>query len=447
MWAFCSDVCTCTKSEAAIKADASAVKISGKTNANTGQEQKGIFSDEDYPMPIGGKKNRLTVTGKGAVAGQEDTAEAQGGQPQLGPAPQGAEWTTEGADLPPAVSFPTPKNLAKECQSQLQIFDTAKHEFCVFGFTNHLRGPHCNDAKIEPEFEEKNLTFSGANTEAELRTVLQSLGIAINCKKGKKPEQPNQDNVFFCKMGDISICGVADGHGPDGHWASHWAARFMMKLLMMEVSTANALPGDEALQRIFDTVHQAVQIRSTSDRFDLNMSGSTLSTCVIDHSNKIAVSAWVGDSRCALGIPGGLKGGSFTIDHKPQDVPEKKRIKAAGGEVVRLENDVPHRVFVRGGDVPGLAMSRAVGDLIAHSVGVIHEPGITRAKLEDHFVLCCSDGVWEFIESEEATEMVSKVGRQNVSAAMEALTKESRKRWISEEETITDDISAICIWV
>jgi len=273
------------------------------------------------------------------------------------------------------------------------------------------------------------------------------MGISIHCRKGRKPQQPNQDNVFFCKMDHLTICGVADGHGPDGHWVSHFIGRFMLKLLLDQVIALGKAPGDETLARIFDLTHNSARAKGAEDKFDLSMSGSTLSICIIDHKEKTVLSAWVGDSRCGLGRPGGVEGQALTFDHKPQDPAEKARIEASGGEVVRLENDVPHRVFIKGGEVPGLAMSRAIGDLTAHRVGVLHLPGIVRAKLEDHFVLCCSDGVWEFIECDEAGKMVSKVGRELVWEAGDALVKESRKRWLTEEQTVTDDISAIVIWL
>ena len=34
----------------------------------------------------------------------------------------------------------------------------------------------------------------------------------------------------------------------------------------------------------------------------------------------------------------------------------------------------PYRVWLKNENVPGLAMSRSVGDRVAHSVGVISEP-------------------------------------------------------------------------
>jgi hypothetical protein len=38
----------------------------------------------------------------------------------------------------------------------------------------------------------------------------------------------------------------------------------------------------------------------------------------------------------------------------------------------------PARVWLKKENIPGLAMSRSIGDLIAASVGVIEEPGKTK---------------------------------------------------------------------
>ena len=42
--------------------------------------------------------------------------------------------------------------------------------------------------------------------------------VGFSCKKGLKPEAPNQDSFFIVRAGDdLSIYGVFDGHGPSGH--------------------------------------------------------------------------------------------------------------------------------------------------------------------------------------------------------------------------------------
>ena len=59
-------------------------------------------------------------------------------------------------------------------------------------------------------------------------------------------------------------------------------------------------------------------------------------------------------------------------------------------------------------DAPGLAMSRSIGDFIAHSVGVATEPEVKRFELqpEDKFMIIASDGVWEFLTNETIAKIV-----------------------------------------
>jgi serine/threonine protein phosphatase PrpC len=50
-------------------------------------------------------------------------------------------------------------------------------------------------------------------------------------------------------------------------------------------------------------------------------------------------------------------------------------------------------------------MSRSFGDEVAASVGVIAEPEIIEYTLkeEDKFFILASDGIWEFISSNEVS--------------------------------------------
>ena len=64
-----------------------------------------------------------------------------------------------------------------------------------------------------------------------------------------------------------------------------------------------------------------------------------------------------------------------------------KRIVNAGGRVQPLKSQIngkfcgPNRVWLAKEDVPGLAMSRSLGDYVAHSVGVIAEPIVKEYQL------------------------------------------------------------------
>jgi serine/threonine protein phosphatase PrpC len=48
-------------------------------------------------------------------------------------------------------------------------------------------------------------------------------------------------------------------------------------------------------------------------------------------------------------------------------------------------------------------MTRSFGDEVAGNVGVIAEPEVTELELteNDKFVIMASDGIWEFISSQE----------------------------------------------
>lgn len=146
--------------------------------------------------------------------------------------------------------------------------------------------------------------------------------------------------------------------------------------------------------------------------------------------------------------------------HRPD---EKARIIAHGGRV--FEWGVP-RVWLRDVDMPvsrstpgtaplpclvppmrhtlellvqqGLAMARSFGDMAAETVGVFAEPELSKVTLTSNhrFVIWASDGVWEFISSQEACTIVYKHWNQGPRKAADALVSESVKRWNLEEDVV-----------
>ena len=103
-------------------------------------------------------------------------------------------------------------------------------------------------------------------------------------------------------------------------------------------------------------------------------------------------------------------------DHKPSDKDEAERIKSKGGRIEAFKDEDnefigPQRVWIKEEDIPGLAMSRSFGDQIAASVGVIAEPEIKEYffNKNDAFFILASDGVWEFLDSNEVNYYYYKV--------------------------------------
>lgn len=59
-------------------------------------------------------------------------------------------------------------------------------------------------------------------------------------------------------------------------------------------------------------------------------------------------------------------------------------------------------------NIPGLAMTRSIGDLVAASLGVSNKPEIVEYKYTDFdkIVVIGSDGLFEFIENKDIIKMI-----------------------------------------
>ena len=75
----------------------------------------------------------------------------------------------------------------------------------------------------------------------------------------------------------------------------------------------------------------------------------------------------------------------MSIDQKPMREDEKLRIIEKGGEVSDKLAGAP-RVYRKNDEVPGLAVSRSIGDIVAHEVGVSCEPEIFEKELDSEII-------------------------------------------------------------
>ncbi|KAI7839798.1 hypothetical protein COHA_006597 [Chlorella ohadii] len=181
-----------------------------------------------------------------------------------------------------------------------------------------------------------------------------------------------------------------------------------------------------------------------------NYSGSTAAVCMLQ--GRRLTTAWVGDSKAVLARqdPRGLRAIPLTRDHKPNHPDEKARILGAGGRVQRLSDARgqpvgPNRVWLADAWVPGLAMSRAIGDIVAHTVGVASEPETSAVELcpQDKWLILATDGVWEFIDPQAAIDIVG--GCKDAEEACRTLVDCAWAKWLQEEEGVVDDITVIAV--
>lgn len=192
-------------------------------------------------------------------------------------------------------------------------------------------------------------------------------------------------------------------------------------------------------------------------------SGTTCVAVLIKGSK--LVTANIGDSRCiAFRTQGPLQTcKQLTVDHKPWVKEERARILAKGGVVTAAQGrdgtrTGPERVWSRGGQGPGLAMSRSIGDLMAKQAGVASEPGklFVTEDVEEHslakdkyeVIILASDGIWDALSNEEVGSIVLPFyGRKgNPESAAKRLVEAAHSKWISKGTNV-DDITVIVIFL
>jgi len=276
-------------------------------------------------------------------------------------------------------------------------------------------------------------------------------GIGYACKKGLKPVSPNQDSFLVIRVeGGVSVYGVFDGHGRVGHDVSNFVKDQIPRLLFDNISFTSGSDIGAALLDAFARTQQLLEAETRSGRLDAMSSGTT-ATVVVQASGCLWT-AHVGDSRTILYARAAPENAlALTVDHKPNLPAERARVEQNGGVVIKPPADVNHRVYVKNQKFPGLAMSRALGDLVGYyGAGISATPEIRCVKLADHpgmdTLAICSDGVWEFITDEECAKLLSETPKGEEMHAAEAICKESWDRWMKEENGyIVDDITAIVV--
>ena len=281
---------------------------------------------------------------------------------------------------------------------------------------------------------------------------------------GEEPKENNQDNYFiyknFMDRKDYIYMSVCDGHGIEGHFVSD----FMKEILPYDMSenlkncnlmTENEKERDKIHQIIKETFIIANEKLVYNEEINSLFSGSTC-VSVIYTPEKLIVPN-IGDSRAVLGRlinkeKNEYKAINLSRDHKPTEKDEAKRIIENDGRIQPFTEDGefvgPERVWIKEEEVPGLAMTRSFGDRVAATVGVMSEPEIKEFTYEegDKFMIIASDGIWEFISSQECVDIIKNFYDKNdLKGCCEYLYQESSKRWLKEEEVI-DDTTMILVF-
>ncbi len=241
----------------------------------------------------------------------------------------------------------------------------------------------------------------------------------------------------------------------EGHFISNFIKETLPKDLSQNLLKKNILYDTELIHEIIiETFLLTNEKLIENEKINSTFSGSTCVSVIYTPEKLICPN--VGDSRAVIGRYNKenkiYESIELTRDHKPIEEDEARRIIENDGRIQPFTDEGefigPQRVWVKDDDVPGLAMTRSFGDRVAATVGVISEPEIKEWEFQsdDKFMIIASDGVWEFISSQECVNFIGKFYDNNdIEGCCQFLYQESKKRWLCEEEVV-DDITMILVF-
>ena len=231
----------------------------------------------------------------------------------------------------------------------------------------------------------------------------------------------NQDGYIaipsFGGKNDQHFFAVIDGHGNYGEEVTHYIKTklpYYLEDAFKEKNISGNLVKDEIMQA-FASVFKRINTELYAGDIDVSLSGCTINCVFLTKDKLYCIN--VGDSRSIITIHKNYEWFVMPLseDHKPELPREKSRIEKTGGRVACMEDNHgqpvgPLRVWLRDSMIPGLAMSRSIGDQIGKDAGVISDPDISCIDLtkEHKFIVLATDGVWEFITNEDVRFFINK---------------------------------------
>lgn len=274
-------------------------------------------------------------------------------------------------------------------------------------------------------------------------------------RKRQELKPQNQDRVLI--LSPVPSCpkahlfAVFDGHGEEGHLVSQYLKEAVAEKVTSLLASLPSAPVSVLVVKLTALFAQ-LQNELCDAEFNVDLSGSTaVLVLVIDD---LLLCANVGDSRAVLIRKEKYwKAELLTRDHKPGLESEDFRISQHQGVVRAVIDPVqgpvgPLRVFAPNQSYPGLAMSRSIGDAIAHRFGVTAEPEISIHPLsnQDRAIVLASDGLFDCVRNEEVLAAAKRLeGRRDAEQCCKQLVRLATRRWEEVSKNV-DDISAVVVY-
>lgn len=219
---------------------------------------------------------------------------------------------------------------------------------------------------------------------------------------------------------------------------------------------------NKTLYKRFQKSFLAVSKRLSLSSIDISYSGTTASVVLLNRDSRVLRMAHVGDSNVVLAVSQGSRLVAHTIinPHTPEVEAEGLRVIEQGGEISNPKHDSvgnvidPARVYSPGKGTPGIAITRSLGDSVAHTIGVSCKPEVSLRNLKesDLLLILGSNGLWEQLSAQEAVNLAATSSMAALDpefcakSAAEAITSAAKQKWESLSTTgLTTDITCIVV--
>lgn len=278
--------------------------------------------------------------------------------------------------------------------------------------------------------------------------------------KKKSKSSINQDTIsnFSLNVDNVKISyfAVYDGHGEKGKQASQYINEYIEDYITSQSkNTLINWDSKEKIENIFSELFGKIQDAMTIEYNLYKSSGSCVLGVLIINIAVYFIN--LGDSRGVIGSKSNnnIYAIEMTEDHKPYVSAELERIINSGGNVLKINEynfidnltnsdeynnanevkeltGIPFRIFKKNENFPGITISRSLGDIDAHDIGVIETPQISYKSIEeyDDFIVIGSDGLFDALNSVEIVKFIYDkqkiITKENIA---KALVVEAKKRW------------------
>ena len=181
----------------------------------------------------------------------------------------------------------------------------------------------------------------------------------------------------------------------DGHGGSYISQYMKKNKILSDYFLNNQFQNERSICSFYKEIQNKLL---KNEKKAINMGSTCLVVFFYKKKNKYYIKVVnLGDSRCIIcneyniGVP-------LTIDHKPDQIYERKRILKEGGKITKEKNDDFR--------ISGMSVSRSFGDIDCDYISQV--PDIFDYKLnKTKFIILACDGVWDVLSNQEAVDFVN----------------------------------------